>query len=234
MKLLLAEDELELSKPLVAILSHSGYEVDAVFDGEEAFKHISSEGYDGIILDIMMPKMDGIEVLTKTRELGIRTPVLMLTAKSSVEDRVTGLDKGANDYLTKPFAMQELLARIRAMIRVTSYVSESADIEAETLFHCGNVVLDKSGQFIANDETTLHLAGGEITLLEIFMREPDTLHKTDDIITCWSEANKEREPFDINALKLYILYLTRKLDAIHADITIVGNEEEGYSLSFEE
>ena len=226
MKLLLAEDEVELSKPLVAILTHSGYEVDAVYDGAEAFDHIMKDAYDGIILDIMMPKMDGIEVLGKLRAEGIRTPVLMLTAKSSVDDRVLGLDSGANDYLTKPFAMQELLARIRAMIRVGG---DSAPKSEDNTIAYGNVVLDKSGQFITNQDTMLHLAGGEITLLEIFMRAPDVKHDLDDIIREWSEANKERDPFDESALKLYVSYLVRKLEAIHGNITITG-DEEGYLL----
>ena len=226
MKLLLAEDEVELSKPLVAILTHSGYEVDAVYDGLEAYDHITNSAYDAIILDIMMPKMDGIEVLKKLRSEGIKTPVLMLTAKSSVDDRVLGLDSGANDYLTKPFAMQELLARIRAMIRVSA---ESGSADTTGTISCGNVILDKSGQFISNQDTTLHLAGGEITLLEIFMKEPDVKHEVEDIIREWSEANKEREPYDESALKLYVSYLVRKLEAIHGNITIT-DDEEGYSL----
>ena len=175
----------------------------------------------------MMPKMDGIEVLAGLRKEGIRTPVLMLTAKSSVDDRVLGLDSGANDYLTKPFAMQELLARIRAMIRVSADTTEAS---ADNTINCGNVILDKAGQCISNQDTTLHLAGGEITLLEIFMREPDVTRSAEAVISEWREANREREPFDENALKLYISYLVRKLEAIHGDITIIS-DDEGYSLT---
>lgn len=117
MKLLLAEDEVDMSEALVDILTYHKYTVDAVFDGEEALDYATIGEYDGIILDIMMPKMSGLKVLQKLRSRGDRTPVLLLTAKAEVEDRIAGLDMGADDYLPKPFAMGELLARIRAMLR---------------------------------------------------------------------------------------------------------------------
>lgn len=117
MRLLLAEDEKELSAALTAVLEHNHYSVDAVYDGQDALDYALTENYDGIILDIMMPKKSGLEVLAELRRSNINTPILMLTAKSEVNDRVTGLDTGADDYLTKPFAMSELLARIRAMTR---------------------------------------------------------------------------------------------------------------------
>lgn len=117
MKLLLAEDERSLSKALTAILEHNGYTVDAVYDGVEALEYLEMGEYDGLILDIMMPRMDGMTALQKIREQGNQIPILMLTAKSEVDDKVAGLDNGANDYLTKPFASKELLARIRAMTR---------------------------------------------------------------------------------------------------------------------
>lgn len=113
MRILLAEDEQELSRALTAILKHSHYEVDAVYDGEDALAYGLAENYDGIILDIMMPKRDGLEVLKELRGQGVTTPVLFLTAKSEIADRIQGLDIGADDYLTKPFAMGELLARVR-------------------------------------------------------------------------------------------------------------------------
>ncbi|MCD7907473.1 MAG: response regulator, partial [Clostridium sp.] len=117
MRLLLAEDERELSNALAAILKHSNYTVDAVYDGQEALEYLASQDYDGVILDIMMPKTDGITVLKTIRRQGNMVPVILLTAKSEIDDRVLGLDSGANDYLTKPFAARELLARIRAMTR---------------------------------------------------------------------------------------------------------------------
>ena len=117
MRLLLAEDERELSNALVAILKHNNYSVDAVYNGEDALYYIENEDYDAVILDIMMPKMDGITVLKKIRSRGNAVPVLVLTAKTDVDDRVIGLDSGADDYLGKPFAAKELLARVRAVTR---------------------------------------------------------------------------------------------------------------------
>lgn len=125
MWLLLAEDELSLSRALVKILEKNGYSVDAVVNGQEALDFLKTGLYDGVILDIMMPVMDGITVLKKLRKTGNGIPILILTAKSEVEDKVTGLDLGANDYLTKPFSTKELLARIRAMLRVTSRAADS-------------------------------------------------------------------------------------------------------------
>lgn len=135
MRLLLAEDELSLSRALVKILEKNGYSVDAVANGQDALDYLKTGLYDGLILDIMMPVMDGIAVLKKLRESGNGIPVLMLTAKSEVEDKVAGLDLGANDYLTKPFYTKELLARIRAMLRVTSKAADSQ-------IHMGNITLD--------------------------------------------------------------------------------------------
>lgn len=117
MKILLAEDTKDLNKVLCAVLEHEGYDVDAAFDGEEALEFVNNDSYDCLIFDIMMPKKDGIEALKEVREKKIVTPVLMLTAKAEVDDRVAGLDAGADDYLTKPFAMKELLARVRALTR---------------------------------------------------------------------------------------------------------------------
>lgn len=117
MRLLLAEDEEDLNKALVTVLKHNNYSVDAVFNGQDALDYLETENYDGAILDIMMPKMDGLTVLKRIREQGNSVPVILLTAKSEIDDRVAGLDCGADDYLTKPFSMKELLARIRAMTR---------------------------------------------------------------------------------------------------------------------
>ncbi|MBQ8412479.1 MAG: response regulator, partial [Lachnospiraceae bacterium] len=133
MKLLLAEDEINMSEALVDILTYHKYIVDAVYDGKEAFEYAINEEYDGMILDIMIPKMSGLEVLQNLRERGCKTPILLLTAKSEVEDRIEGLDKGADDYLPKPFDMGELLARIRAMLRrreeFTPDILKCGDIE---------------------------------------------------------------------------------------------------------
>ncbi len=137
MRLLLAEDEEDLSRALVAVLKHNNYSVDAVYDGAEALDYIeNSENYDGVILDIMMPKMDGITVLKTIRSHGNSVPVLMLTAKAEIDDRVEGLDSGADDYLTKPFYMKELLARIRAMTRRKADTTDS-------VLTFGDITLDR-------------------------------------------------------------------------------------------
>ena len=125
MRLLLAEDEEDLSKALIAVLKHNNYSVDAVYNGQDALDYLETENYDGAILDIMMPKMDGLTVLRKIREAGNSVPVILLTAKAEIDDRVAGLDCGADDYLTKPFSMKELLARIRAMTRRKAETTDS-------------------------------------------------------------------------------------------------------------
>ena len=135
MKLLLVEDELSLSRAITAILQKNGYTVDAVYNGREALEYMRADEYDGVILDLMMPEIDGITVLRTVRQSGDKTPILILTAKSEVDDKVLGLDSGANDYLTKPFAVQELLARIRAMTR-------NPWTQADAKLHFGNLILD--------------------------------------------------------------------------------------------
>ena len=137
MRLLLVEDERSLSKALTAILTGNHYSVDAVYDGQEALAYLEATAYDGVILDIMLPKLDGLSVLRQIRAQGCQVPVLMLTAKSDVEDKVLGLDSGANDYLAKPFATAELLARIRAMTR-------SQRGQGDNLLRRGNLTLDRA------------------------------------------------------------------------------------------
>lgn len=137
MRILLAEDEMALSKALVTILERNNYSVDPVYDGQAALAYAESGNYDGMALDIMMPKMDGITVLTKLRNQGNRVPILLLTARSEIDDKVQGLDAGANDYLTKPFHVQELLARIRAMTR-------PQHAQTNTRLQVGNVTLDRA------------------------------------------------------------------------------------------
>ena len=151
MRLLLAEDERELSQALVAILTHSNYSVDAVYDGREALTYLENGNYDGAILDIMMPKMDGLAVLRRIREQGNAIPVLLLTAKAEVDDRVAGLDCGADDYVTKPFATKELLARIRAMTRRQAELTSS-------VLKFANLSLDRAGYEMSTEKGTFRLA----------------------------------------------------------------------------
>ena len=172
MRLLLAEDEKELSNALVAILKHNHYSVDPVYNGLDALAYLQAENYDGAVLDIMMPKMDGITVLKKAREQGIRLPILLLTAKAEVDDRVAGLDSGADDYLTKPFATKELLARIRAMTR------RQADLTG-TVLSFGNITLNRATFELSSQQGSFRLANKEFQMLEMLMANPGQLIPTD-------------------------------------------------------
>lgn len=165
MRLLLAEDEMELSNALVTILKLKGYDVDAVYNGEQALEFILSQSYDGLILDIMMPKVSGLEVLKEIREKKVLTPVLLLTARAEVEDRVEGLNLGADDYLAKPFIMTELLARINALVR------RGREYSIQT-FNVGNTTLKAEGMELSVGEKSLRLAGKEVDMLSMFMANP--------------------------------------------------------------
>lgn len=220
MRLLLAEDELELSRALTAILRHSGYEVDAVHDGLTALDHLRYQAFDAAILDIMMPGMDGIEVLRQARQSGIRLPIIMLTAKSEVADKVEGLDAGANDYLTKPFAAKELLARIRAMTR------GSAAIDAATL-SVGNVRLDCASCILVGPAGEEHLANREFQLMEYLMAHPGLVTPTERLLSqVWGDDALETS----NVVWVYISYLRKKLLAVGANVCIRAARNQGYSL----
>ena len=172
MRLLLAEDERELSDALAAVLKHNNYSVDAVYDGEEALAYLEGQEYDGAILDIMMPKMDGITVLKKIRNQGIGVPVLMLTAKTGIDDRVEGLDSGADDYLGKPFAMKELLARIRAMTRRQAELTDN-------ILTYGNVSLNRSTFELASHKGIVRLANKEFQMMEMLIANSGQIISTE-------------------------------------------------------
>ena len=172
MRLLFAEDEKSLSKAVTAILKNNNYSVDTVFDGQEALDYLETENYDGVILDVMMPKVDGFTVLKKMRASGNKTPVLMLTAKSDIEYRVLGLDSGANDYLTKPFATQELLARIRAMTR-------SASTQSDSKMTIGNITLDSVSYELIGPGGNFKLANKEYQMLEMLLKNPKKVISAD-------------------------------------------------------
>lgn len=220
MKLLLAEDERELSHALVAILKHNNYSVNAVYDGEEALNFGLYDSYDGIILDIMMPKINGIDVLKKLRSKGINTPVLLLTARSDIEDKITGLDAGADDYLTKPFAMGELLARIRAMTRRKSEYAPN-DL---TL---GNITLNRSNYELAGPEDSCRLGNKEFQMMEILLVNHNSLISTERLMEKIWGYDSEAE---INVVWVYISNLRKKLVAVGADVEIRAARGLGYTL----
>lgn len=220
MRLLLAEDERELSKALVSILKHNNFTVDAVYDGEAALEFLSAEVYDGVILDIMMPKKDGITVLKEVRASGNAVPILMLTAKAEVDDKVLGLDSGANDYLTKPFATAELLARIRSMTR-------RQGVAQDNRLRYGNIVLDRATYELSANENSTRLSNKEFQMLEMLMSSPKVAISVDrfmDKIWGW-ESDAE-----INVVWVYISALRKKLKAIGANTVITANRNVGYSL----
>lgn len=214
MRILYAEDEKSLSRAVSEILKMEGYEVDAVYDGAEAAEHLARERYDAAVLDIMMPKMDGIQVLEGMRKREDYTPVLLLTAKSAAEDRIQGLTIGADDYLAKPFEMGELLARIHSMIRRMN------DYRLR-LVQCGNIALNCDTNELKSGQGSLRLSSRETELLAFFMKNAGAPVAVDRIgERVWKEAP------DVSAVKLYLSYLENKLRQIHADISFVRTDSE--------
>ena len=219
MKVLLAEDTKDLNKVLCAVLEHGGFTVDPVFDGVEVLEHIERDSYDCIVLDIMMPRKDGIEALKEIREKNILTPVLMLTAKSEIDDRVAGLDAGADDYLTKPFAMKELMARVRALTRrKTEYSGKDLSFKDIRLH---------AGTFELACENSVRLSVKEFELMQLFMLNQNHFVTSDYILNqVWS-----REPdAQTDTVRLYVSYLNRKLQAIASDSQIGGDSVSGFQL----
>ena len=221
MKLLLADDEKELSNALVAILKHSNYTVDAVYNGTDALDYALTGDYDGIILDIMMPGMDGMEVLKKIRDKGLSTPVLFLTAKTEVDDRIKGLDLGADDYLPKPFDMGELLARVRAMLR------RKEDFAPSNLT-CGNLTLNRAGyELTTPDHESLHLSGREFQMMEMLMTSPGRIISVESFMDrIWADGEA-----DVNVVWVYISNLRKKLTSLNATCEIKASRGVGYSIN---
>ncbi len=221
MKLLLAEDEVELSNALCAILKHAGYSVDAVYNGKDAYEYARVGSYDGLILDIMMPGMDGMDVLKTLRMEGKTMPALFLTARQEVSDRVRGLDLGADDYLTKPFDMNELLARIRAMLRRREEFRPG-----ELTF--GNVILDRSlCELRTKGHEPYRLSGKEFQMMEMLMEAPGRVISVETFMdSIWADGDA-----DVNVVWVYISNLRRKLKTLDAGIEIHSSRGLGYSLS---
>jgi len=222
-RILLAEDERSLSRAICAILQKNNYSVDAVYDGQEALDYLESANYDGVILDWMMPKKDGIQVLQTMRAKGNTTPVLFLTARSDVDDKVLGLDSGANDYLTKPFATQELLARIRAMTRTGAGQGDAS-------LRFGNVTLNCASYELSGPAGSYRLANKEFQMMEMLMRQPEKLISTEHFMDRIWGYDSEAE---LNVVWVYISYLRKKLTAIGANIRIKAQRNAGYCLEEE-
>lgn len=222
MKLLYAEDELALSEAVVDYLTYHNYIVDAVYDGADAYDYAISGEYDGIILDIMMPKRDGLEVLSTLRRNGCRTPVLLLTAKTQIEDRIRGLDTGADDYLPKPFDMGELIARIRAMLRRREEFHPD-------LIRFGDLTLNMQSGEIGVEDCFVQLPKQEYRLMEQLMLHHTMFLSTEDLLVKAWGFNTET---DINSVWLYISYLRKRISALNSKVEIVSKRNIGYKLEF--
>ena len=222
MKLLLAEDEPAMSEAVKDILEYHRYQVDAVYDGKEALDYIHSGDYDGIIMDIMMPGMTGLEVLTQIRKEGYRTPVLLLTAKSQIEDRIEGLDAGADDYLPKPFAMGELLARIRAMLR-------RRDEYQPDVREFGDLILDSGSSELRCGDRKVTLPKVEYQMMEVLMLNHGIYLSSEDLLEkVWGYDTDA----DVGAVWVYISYLRKRIAAVGSGVRITARRNIGYTLSF--
>ena len=219
MKILLAEDERSMARAIVRILEKNHYHAEAVYNGIDAVSFLVGGDYDAAILDVMMPGMDGIEVLKKIREQGITIPVIMLTAKAEIDDIVLGLDSGANDYLTKPFDAKELLARIRAMTRSQS------SMDSRICF--GNIALDRATFSLTSSSGSFTLTNKEFQMMEILLSNPSCMVSTERFLEKIWGYDAETE---VNVVWVYISYLRKKLTSLHANIQIKSTRNAGYSL----
>lgn len=223
MRLLLAEDEKELSDALVAILKHNNYSVDAVYNGEDAYEYLRADNYDGAVLDIMMPKMDGLTVLKKIRAEGNTVPVLILTAKSEVDDKVLGLDCGADDYLSKPFAAKELLARIRAVTRRKTEAVNS-------VLKVGNLTLDCTTFELTSPTDSCRLPNKEFQIMELLAANSRQIISTDRFMEkIWGYDSEA----DVGVVWVYISYLRKKLASLEANVKIKAARGQGYYLEIQ-
>jgi len=204
MRLLLAEDERDLADALEAMLKHNNYSVDVVNNGQDALDYLMLDDYDGAILDVMMPQMDGVTVVKKLRENKKSTPVLLLTAKSEIEDKVYGLDSGADDYLTKPFVTKELLARVRSMTRRQATFTSN-------VLELGNVSLSKYTFELATEKDKVRLSNKEYQMMEMLMRNPGNVIQTEQFLERIWGYDSESE---INVVWVNISYLRKKLKAL--------------------
>ena len=220
MRLLLAEDERDLADALEAMLKHNNYSVDVVNNGQDALDYLMLDDYDGAILDVMMPQMDGVTVVKKLRENKKNTPVLLLTAKSEVEDKVYGLDSGADDYLTKPFVIKELLARVRSMTRRQATFTSN-------VLELGNVSLSKYTFELSTDKDKVRLSNKEYQMMEMLMRNPGNVIQTEQFLErIWGYDSDS----EINVVWVNISYLRKKLKALDANIQIKATRNVGYTL----
>lgn len=220
MRLLIAEDEKDLAEALSVFFEKNQFTVDAVFNGQDAYDYASDGNYDGIILDVMMPKRNGIEVLKQLRADGIKTPIMMLTAKGEKDDRITGFDAGADDYLPKPFAPDELLSRVRAMMR-------RYDNYKPTVLIYEDISLDCSSGILCCGKNKVRLSGREFQVMELFMRSPKVVFSAEKIMERVWGWDSDAE---INVVWVHISNLRKKLKSIDSAVSVYANRGLGYAL----
>ena len=220
MKLLLAEDELDLAEALTVFFEKNHFTVDAVHNGFDAYEYAVTGGYDGIVLDVMMPKLNGIQVLEKLRSEGVSTPIMMLTAKGQTEDRITGFNAGADDYLPKPFDPDELLSRVRTMLRRGQTYRPAA-------LTYGDLTLDPATGDLSCGDKTVRLGGREFQIMELFLRAPRQVFSADRIMEqVWGWDNEA----EINVVWVNISNLRKKLRSIGSRVSLRANRGLGYIL----
>lgn len=220
MKILLAEDEAQLNRVVTVAMQKSGYEVDSVFNGKEAVDKVKENAYDVIIMDIMMPVMDGLEAVKEIRAMGDKTFIVMLTAKSEIDDKVTGLDVGADDYLTKPFSLKELLARLRSRER------RSEDYNGNQELNYNDLKLDLSAQELSSNNS-ISLSKQETSLMRYFLLNPGKDLSTKELFNhVWKDDNETED-----VVWVYVSYLRSKLQSIGAHVKIAGERGGSFSLT---
>ncbi len=220
MRLLIAEDEVDLAEALTVFFEKNHFSVDAVHNGADAYEYAVTGAYDAVILDVMMPKLNGIQVLERLRAEGVKTPIMMLTAKGQKDDRITGFNAGADDYLPKPFDPDELLSRVRAILR-------RSEVYQPTVLTFGDLTLDPSTGVLTCGKKTTRLSGREFQVMELFLRSPRQVFSADRIMeTVWGWDNDA----EINVVWVNISNLRKKLKSIGSRVTLRANRGLGYAL----
>ena len=220
MRILIAEDERNLAEALSVFFEKNQFSVDTVFDGQAAYDYAVSGGYDAIILDVMMPRLDGVEVLRRLRAERIRTPVMMLTAKAQKDDRITGFNAGADDYLPKPFEPDELICRVRAMLR------RAVDYKPTALTYA-DLTLDAAAGRLSCGEQAVRLSGREFQVMELFLRAPQVVLSAERILERVWGWDSDAE---INVVWVHISNLRKKLKTLGSRVSIYANRGMGYVL----
>ncbi len=223
MRILLVEDERGLSKALTAILKHNQYSVDAVYDGQAAIESFDEDLYDLVLLDVMLPKKDGLTVLKEIRQKSNRVAVILLTAKSQMDDKIMGLDGGADDYITKPFETRELLARIRAAVRRTGE-------QTENILTFGNLTLNRTSYEISVNGKAMRLGHKEYQMLEMMMLSPNAVISAERFMEKIWGYDSETE---MSVIWVYLSNLRKKFTELKANVKIRANRSIGYSLEVE-